>query len=303
MSNELMSTILGMVGNISIVAAVCILTLHSIMGICHAVGIRIPKISDAIDRNEAKRFGTFLEQADWKILVSHVFEKDAQFIHRNNEAVLSQILAITGLQVSQLSKLNSKAIELMFSPRRTENDRQNSLLEICKTSLVLTDSRSLKEPLYGEVRFYLNFSDAMSDRQTGGLVSELMADHIRAHLAPDIVSRCVVITPSNGNVVLGLETARALRRPCLFMRDRPRIEREQYWDGSLPANAVPIIVHDVAVTGEQLAAAREHLLSRGLSCNHVFCLVERPEKGARKRLESASLQLIPILKLSDADLG
>lgn len=301
MPNEVLSSVLGTVGNIGIIAIVCVLTLHSTIGVCHAVGIRIFKISDAIDNNEAKRFSAFLAKADWKELISRVFEKDAQFINRNNEVILSQILSITGLKGSQIAEVNSKTIELLFSPRRTEGDRQNSLREICRGPLVLTDSRSLKEPLYGEVRFYLNFSDAMSDRQTGGLVSEIMADHIRAHLTPDIVSRCVVITPSNGNVVLGLETARALRRPCLFMRDRPRIEREQYWDGSFPADGVPIIVHDVAVTGEQLAAAREHLIYRGLSCSHVFCLVERPEKGARKKLESASLQLIPILQLSDAD--
>ncbi len=301
MPNEVMSSILGTVGNIGIVAIVCVLTLHSTIGVCHAVGIRIYKISDAIDHNEAKRFSAFLAQADWKELVSRVFEKEVQFINRNNEIILSQILTITGLNVSQMGDLNSKSIELMFSPRRTESDRQNSLLEICKGPLVLTDSRGLKEPLYGEVRFYLNFSDAMSDRQTGGLVSGLMADHIRAHLPPDVIRRCVVITPSDGNVVLGLETARALRRPCLFMRERPRIEREQYWDGSFPADSIPIIVHDVAVTGEQLAAAREHLISRGLSCSHVFCLVERPEKGARQKLDSASLQLIPILQLSDSD--
>src|SRR4051794_10470325 len=109
-------------------------------------------------------------------------------------------------------------------------------------------------------------------------LATLMANHIRASLAPEISARAVLVAPANGNVMLAEATARVMRRPVVLLRDRPRIRRNQFWDGVFPHDAYPVIVHDVAVTGHQLAEAQDKLGIGGRRAREVFCFVDRTDE-------------------------
>ncbi|MGX7709440.1 phosphoribosyltransferase [Methylobacterium sp. Gmos1] len=310
MAEQFTVSSLGWIGAIGTIAVVLLLTLSSTIDIARTLGVRWPNwFFQALEQRETEKLNRYLDQYEERISsqsrlwLERVFDAEEGYIRAHQDILVGQILHHFGIPSTEFDKLREHAQRLRHAPRRTKAEIEKQLGEMCKKSPILVDTSTLRNPLYGEVRYYLNFVDAMANPSLGASLTEMMASHIRSNVNLQELDNVVIVTPANGNVSLGLETARSLRRPFLFMREKPRVEQGQYWDGSLPHDGVLIIVHDVAVSGDQLVSAYDHLKNKGYNCSRVFCLVERTDKSARSRLAERSMSLIPVLQLDDAALG
>jgi orotate phosphoribosyltransferase len=103
--------------------------------------------------------------------------------------------------------------------------------------------------------------------------------------------------------MLGFYTARDLRRPLILMRPEPRLNHGQYWDGVVAQRAPVALLHDVAVTGEQLLESQRLLGNANARVLGVFALVERTDKLRLAKLDGAGLKVSAILSLYEATLS
>ena len=68
--------------------------------------------------------------------------------------------------------------------------------------------------------------------------------------------------------------------------------------GDIEKGASVVLVEDVATTGGSVLKAIETLRDEGITVRHVIVVVDR-EEGAGSNLADASVELIPLVKISD----
>lgn len=272
-------------------------------------GVRVPYYSDHLERREAERFSRFLDavsDADVRkaqALTAAVFQRQREFLISNAKLITDHQLNRLGLVEAQLTDLRAATAGLALRPSGTSEQRIDTLRRWASDPHVCIDAEQLPRAIYRDVRYFLNFADAMFDEAAGPALGQLLAEHIKSALDPQLVARAVLIAPARGNMLLALEAARILRRPTVLMREHPRIRENQFWDGTLSADAYPVIVHDVAVSGAQLINARERLQAHGVNVQDVACLIDRTDEAAKSLLQRAGLRLLPVTTISDDEIA
>ncbi len=293
------------VGNISTAIILAIFAFFSIVQVLLFFEVPLPWISKQLEAKEARRFDTFLQKhgqhfkSQIPVLLDEFYTSEASYIAREHDTLAHQILQMAGITRDSFAKIRAEIIELCYKPMGTSPEREQAILSLCKKPPILVDTTQLKEPLYREVKYYLNFVDAVADEHLGPYIGDVLANHIKANVRPEIIQSAAIVVPVRGNALLGVYVARALRRDVVLLRNSPRLCHGQYWDGVLADSCPIIIVHDVAVTGDQLVQAHQLLSPRGHSILGVYCLVERIDKIDYNAMETRNLKLFSITKLNE----
>ncbi|MBI4676193.1 MAG: hypothetical protein HY748_01280 [Elusimicrobia bacterium] len=193
------------------------------------------------------------------------------------------------------------------------NDYERQLREICReyTRDLQEVSSQGQQRLYQDVRYYVDIDEATTNPVFADRLAEILQAFIAQKLAqlpedPGRAIQCLKIAiPYGGNVRLGAELARRLKRPLVTIRSEPKVTKDRYWDGKLDKTDILIIVNDVAVTGDRLVRTAQTIRERGAQISHVFVLIERTEWKAREMLEKCSPQIYlhSMVRLCDPDLS
>ncbi|HEX8232300.1 MAG TPA: hypothetical protein VF559_03005 [Caulobacteraceae bacterium] len=289
-------------------AVLILLAVPALVDLLGRLGIRTPFITSAMEKAELRRFQAFLdaqearELAKVRTYVDTVFRQEHAFVANHEKQLVNLNLSQLGLSHDQLPQLRAEITRMAQIPTDSPEKRADAVRRLSASTPVLLDTRGIDRPLYREVRWYINFADAMFDPTIGPLLATLMANHIRDNLAPDALARAVIVAPRNGNLLFAAMTAEKLRRPIIFLREQPRIREDQVWDGVLPTDGHLVLVHDVAVSGRQLVEAQRLLAARGHRCHELFCLVDRTPAVAKDEIAAEGLDFRPITAVSDEDI-
>jgi orotate phosphoribosyltransferase len=290
MDNTNLIWLVGLIGNLSIALILTIFAIFSVIQALQFFGVRIWKLSNAIDRRERERVESTVEA---------LFDEQRDYIRRKYALIGEEMLNSLGLKRTGLHQIRSKIIELMHQPMDTQESLTEALRRVITLPNVLIDTNSIKDPLYREVTFYFNLIDACSDETLGPVIGDILANYIRSSVSPEQLQEVTLVVPNRGNFMLGVHVSRCLRKDVILLRDKPRLSHGQYWDGILEPNRVALIVHDVAVTGSQLMEAQRTMATAGHKVLGVFSLIERSNKVDYQKLQVVGLKLNSVLKLKD----
>lgn len=289
------ATIASLIGNLVLLAFIIVLAFQSIIQLLLVAGV--PLSNKWLARlTRADRYRT-------RALIQDILSKEHELIRAHGKASVDLILEQLGLRYDAFADIRRELLQRIQEPHSTAVERRQNLKGLVVSSAILTDTKSMPDPLYKDVDYYLNFADIMMDQTFGPHFGQLLADHVRENARSDDLARLVLAVPTKGNAMLGFYTARQLNRPLILMRPEPRLNHGQYWDGQIAQRTPVALLHDVAVTGEQLLESQRLLKNANANVIGVFALVERIDKLWLTRLNEAGLKVSAILSLDEETLS
>jgi orotate phosphoribosyltransferase len=292
---ETLATIADTIGNIVLLAFIVVLAFQSIVQLLLVSGV--PLSNNLLARlTRADRYRV-------RALVQDILYKEHELIRSHGKASVDLVLGQLGLRYDAFEDIRHDILQRIQEPHSTSIERQKNLRGLVVSSAILIDTKSMPDPLYKDVDYYLNFADIMMDATFGPHFGQLLADHVRENVRFDDLARLVLAVPTKGNAMLGFYTARHLNRPLILMRPEPRLNHGQYWDGKIAQHTPVALLHDVAVTGEQLLESQRLLKNAHARVLGVFALVERTDKLRLTRLDEAGLKVSAVLSLDEKILS
>lgn len=123
----------------------------------------------------------------------------------------------------------------------------------------------------------------------------------------------VVVTPNNGNYLLGYQVSKELRKwttPHIKMIAREKIVGNNYYEGTIPKSVLErgprmIIVHDVLATGKQIVESIEEIRKciPNSKIIGVFSLVYRVDGEAKKQIvEDLKVKMYNLIEYTEAQI-
>jgi len=142
---------------------------------------------------------------------------------------------------------------------------------------------------------YLQCALLLSDTERSGSLGAALAAKVPADWKPDMI-----VAPAMGGVIIGHETARAMRLPSIFTERKEGV-MELRRGFQVPAGSRVIVVEDVVTTGKSTREVVALLHSLGAEVVGALSIVVRsaedPELGAPLR----SLVRVPVQSWEEAD--
>jgi orotate phosphoribosyltransferase len=147
-----------------------------------------------------------------------------------------------------------------------------------------------------------------------GAVSEVYWDKYRFESDPGlldaIAAAMVGLLPGRVDRIAGLElggvplaTALSLRsgRPALFVRKEAKAYgTANLVEGGFAAGERAVVVEDVVTSGGQVCASVQEMRALGLVVEHVLCVIDREEGGARNIAE-VGCALAPLFTIGELE--
>ena len=139
----------------------------------------------------------------------------------------------------------------------------------------------IKQRIYPHVNYFINLYTALYDSDLCADVGNIMASYIIwCFSSTDFRYADIdyIVVPYGSNLLLGLEVGRCLQKPVIAIQEKPRIQKNNCWDGNYKRKAGGtnhiIIVHDVLVSGRRIYQSVEKLPSDSYIVDGVYCLIQ-----------------------------
>lgn len=259
----------------------------------------------------------FKEKRDEKMaskMMELYYKNNIEFIREYEEERIGFVLQSLGLDEGQFHNISYEIVKARVMPEKTEEELAGKLKAmICQKKYIIDQSRiPICDRVYRAVGYYLNLYTALYDPKLCGEIGRIMASYILLCLEKDKVAiRDIdyLIVPSGGNLLLGLEVGKILRKKVIAVLDQERIRRGEFWDGQYdcrPGRANNVIVlNDVLVSGGRIYESVERLPPHTYVVQGLFCLVEYVHENhqARDRLKEHNIDPVHcLMKTTEEDL-
>lgn len=232
------------------------------------------------------------------------FEKEVNFLKDYSEQRIGFVMSQLRINAEQFEKIRLELIKMRCLPLRNLDDAERKIKRFigCGDPMVV-DLASIDpaKRTYKDVNYYLNFNDAMYIDDVCRELAQVMHLLICEKVGIDKFDKIVI--PHDSNVILGVEVGKLVGKPVVKMRSSVgRVEREQRWDGNFGTNDKLLIVHDVLVSGNQIAHAKNHVPASS-SVVGLCCLAVRTEGEGLKMMEEKDIPVSRVVDLSDRDIA
>ena len=181
----------------------------------------------------------FKEKRDEKMaskMMELYYKNNIEFIREYEEERIGFVLQSLGLDEGQFHNISYEIVKARVMPEKTEEELAGKLKAmICQKKYIIDQSRiPICDRVYRAVGYYLNLYTALYDPKLCGEIGRIMASYILLCLEKDkaaIRDIDYLIVPSGGNLLLGLEVGKILRKKVIAVLDQERIRRGEFWDG------------------------------------------------------------------------
>lgn len=234
---------------------------------------------------------------DAEAMMRTYYETDMEFIQQYEQERVRYVLQALGVDETQFHKISYDLVRARVMPV----GNLKALRKKAETYLYGGDfvedltSQPNSCRVYENVNYFINLYAAMYSPEICSDIAHIMADYVLEVLAKrqkEIANIDYFVIPKGGNLLLGLEVGKILRKPVIAIQEQERIYRNKWWDGKYQRNHMNkiIILHDVLVTGKIIADALQKLPPGSYAVEGLYCLVRYhhqrfdPEGVLKKKL-------------------
>lgn len=223
---------------------------------------------------------------DAEAMMRTYYETDMEFIQQYEQERIRYVLQALGIDETQFHKISYDLVRA----RVMQVGDLEMLRKKAETYLLggdfIEDLTSQHQccRVYENVDYFINLYAAMYSPEICSDVAHIMADYVLEILAKSqkkIGDIDYFVIPAGGNLLLGLEVGKILRKPVIAMQEHERIYRNKWWDGKYQRNHTNqiIILHDVLVTGKIIADTLQKLPTGSYAIEGLYCLVRYCHQG------------------------
>lgn len=260
----------------------------------------------------------FKEKRDEKMaakMMELYYKNNIAFIQQYEKERIGFVLQSLGLDEAQFHNISYELVKARVMPEKTADQLAQKLKAMIYQEKYIIDQSQIPicDRVYRAVDYYIDLYTALYDPALCGEVGRIMASYILICLEQDqmdIQDIDYLIVPSGGNLLLGLEVGKLLRKQVIAVLEEARILRQKLWDGSYecrPGRANNIIVlNDVLVSGGRIYKSVEKLTPRTYAVKGMYCLVEyvHQQHSARDVLKSHGIEHVHcLLQTTEMELG
>lgn len=153
-----------------------------------------------------------------------------------------------------------------------------------------------------DITLFLDLFSACTVPQNRHIIAKLMVEHFGTILG-ERERPTYVVTPKEGNVLLGEAVARMMGMSFIVVRTMiPAIKFGDPLEGIFISGSCVVIVDDIASDGELLARTAEHVRKHGGRTSLCVCAVERMDGNSRERLTEHDVHLEAPMQLDEQTL-
>lgn len=165
------------------------------------------------------------------------YKNYAAFIREYENERIGFVLQSLGLDEKQFHSISYELVKARVMREETEDQLKDKLKAMIYQKDYIIDQSEIPicSRVYRAVAYYLDLYTALYDPRLCGDVGRIMASHILFCLekdGADISSIDYLIVPSGGNLLLGLEVGKILRKKVIAVLEKPRILTHKLWDGN-----------------------------------------------------------------------
>lgn len=231
------------------------------------------------------------------------FEEDVKFLHNYAEARIGYSMAQLGVNKEQMDTIRLNLIKMRCMPLKDLKDAREKVKCLVTESYPVMinqneiDSSKLS---YRAVQYYMNFTDMMFLEDYARELTSILALLIEEEAPLSDVDKLIV--PHDSNFLLGAEVGKRLGKPVVKMRlKQGKIETEKRWEGNLKPDDKVLIIHDILVSGDQIA---DTLNTLPATCQvlGLYCIVVRKEGAEKSRRIREKIPVHRIIELGDEDI-
>lgn len=211
------------------------------------------------------------------------YKNHIAFIREYENERIGFVLQSLGLDEKQFHHISYELVKTRVMREKTESDLAQKLETMIYQEDCIVDLSP--EPrcdrVYRAVDYYIDLYTALYDPRLCGDVGRIMASYILICLDKDNIDiRDIdyLIIPKGGNLLLGLEVGKILKKRVVAILEEPRILMRKSWDGNYecqPGRANNILIlNDVLVSGNRIYQSVEKLPPKSWTVQGLFCLVK-----------------------------
>ncbi|MGP3964957.1 hypothetical protein ACTWPT_54295 [Nonomuraea sp. 3N208] len=153
-----------------------------------------------------------------------------------------------------------------------------------------------------QICVYLDMHSAACDPRKRDTLGMALADFVRQVLGPQAIRGALLVSPREGNLLVGSTAAQHLGMNFLMIRTG-RAPRFGYpIEGTFSPGSTAILVDDLCMEASFLARCVKLLRRYGLNVAHCICLFERLDGDAREGLAAVSVELHSRYQIDDDEL-
>lgn len=212
-------------------------------------------------------------------------------------------MAQLGVNKEQMDTIRLNLIKMRCMPLKDLKDAREKVKCLVTESYPVMinqneiDSSKLS---YRAVQYYMNFTDMMFLEDYARELTSILALLIEEEAPLSDVDKLIV--PHDSNFLLGAEVGKRLGKPVVKMRlKQGKIETEKRWEGNLKPDDKVLIIHDILVSGDQIA---DTLNTLPATCQvlGLYCIVVRKEGAEKSRRIREKIPVHRIIELGDEDI-
>lgn len=257
-------------------------------------------------------------KALFKETIQDFLDSETTFMQRYHENTAKVILTELGLGSQDPRFLRSKLLEAHYVGITDLESAKTRLEEILFSSsniiIDLTAQGGIQRD--NNLRYYMRIGDLMRELSLRDRIIDCMEKLIRCTFNSEELSKInVMITPTNGNYLLGLETCDRFSH-CHFIKLIPpnSVVGDNFYEGTIPESVFRegvriLILHDVLATGRQIVdsvnSIKNHfrkLNIKNYSIEGVVSLVYRSSGEAKELPELKGYRLVNLLSYSEDEI-
>ena len=279
-------------------------------------------VPNSFIRHKEQRIREILKQIMFAVLNAQ--NKDLS--EHDEEIVRRELLLIDKNTDYALSAMN--VIETRNSGLFSIEDARRKLKELVFKSNIIQDiSKTPQANLTPGLQYYIRFPDLMYDDHSRDLVTNIASTYIAnlydenddeallklPEAGPSFISSRVlsnldaIVTPNNGNYLLGYDISRLLRKDHIKVITPEKIIDKNAYEGiirSTKPNPSVLFVHDVLATGKQIIQSIDSLKDAcpNIHIMGVLTLIYRTDGNSERYLKERDVALFPLLRLAETDI-
>lgn len=283
----------------------------------HNIRIAVP---NAFIFYKEQKLKTVIKEVMYEVL-------DAQCVNllKHDEEIIRRELVLIDRK-TDYSLSSMRTVELRNRGLCSVEDARKKLEELVFQSGIVQDiSKTPYASLTPQLRYYIRFPDLMSNEQNRELIlnitstfiahssnyesgilplSEKANSFITSPLLDDIE---VIVTPNNGNYLLGHDVSRKLCKDHIKVIHPSKIIDNNAYEGKISSDKEDprvIIVHDVLATGKQIIESINSLRDAipKVKIIGVFSLIYRTGGNAKELVQSKDVPVYTLLELSEDEI-
>lgn len=240
-----------------------------------------------------KRDKSNLEQAEQ--MMKLYYERDIEFIEEYEKKRTDYMLQAMGLDEKQFQCINYEIIKARTMSENSIQDlEEKARLTVLHKDFIIDQTKwEHWQRVYDTVDYFINLYTALYNTELCECVAKIMCSFLSMDLKQTITEIDYLVVPQNGNLLLGLEVGKLLKKPVIAIHSEERIQKQRFWDGNYKTvsgkkNKI-VVIHDVLVTGKRIYESVEKLYANTYEVVGVYSLLKykhnafSPEEDCAKR--------------------